>query len=133
MSGETSLRSMLRDLKPKPLPEVFTFAFSAETIVCEKFINEALAVFREPSGVSLVLPLSIAKRFGLQYQGEFSCIILGIHSSLMAVGLTATVSTALAKQGISANFVASFHHDALFLPIDRVEDAIKVLRTLECS
>ena len=53
-----------------------------------------------------------------------------MHSSLEAVGLTAAVAAALAEAGISANVVAAFHHDHVFVPAERAEEALDCLRRL---
>ncbi|MDQ2678689.1 MAG: ACT domain-containing protein [Actinomycetota bacterium] len=59
-----------------------------------------------------------------------SLITLRVHSSLLAVGLTAAVATALASRGISCNVVAGYFHDHLLVPADRGSDALDVLRAL---
>ena len=48
----------------------------------------------------------------------------------LAVGLTATVSTALARAGIPANMIAGFHHDHLLVRRDEAERALDALRAL---
>jgi hypothetical protein len=58
----------------------------------------------------------------------FARITLTVHSALEGVGLTAAVSGALAEQGIACNVVAGFHHDHLFVPWERREEALGVLR-----
>ena len=58
------------------------------------------------------------------------CIRLGAHSSLAAVGLTAAVSGRLAERGISANVIAAYHHDYVFVPADRAEEALAALGEL---
>jgi hypothetical protein len=40
---------------------------------------------------------------------------LTVHSSLEAVGLTAAVARKLALHGISANVVAAYYHDHIFV------------------
>jgi hypothetical protein len=62
---------------------------------------------------------------------SFACITITINSSLEAVGLTAAMSAALASHGISANVVAAYHHDHIFVPADRADDAIKALKDLQ--
>ncbi len=56
-----------------------------------------------------------------------SWITLRVHSALEAVGLTAAFSAALSREGISANVVAGYFHDHLFVPEDRRDDAMRVL------
>jgi len=46
------------------------------------------------------------------------------------VGLTAAVAGALAEAGIACNVVAGFHHDHLFVPWERREDALAILSDL---
>jgi hypothetical protein len=57
-------------------------------------------------------------------------ITLAVHSGLAAIGLTARVATALAARGISANMIAAFHHDHVFVPWDRRDEAMAALREL---
>lgn len=43
------------------------------------------------------------------------------------MGLTAAVSAKLAAKGISANVIAAFYHDHIFVPVDKAELAIAAL------
>jgi uncharacterized protein len=60
----------------------------------------------------------------------FRRIILQVHSSLDAVGLTAAVSSKLTERGISANVIAAFYHDHIFIPAERAHEAVEALREL---
>ncbi len=57
-------------------------------------------------------------------------ISLTLHSDLAAVGLTAAFAAALAAAGISANVVAGFYHDHIFVPWERRGDAMEALHAL---
>ena len=91
---------------------------------------EPFATVREAEGLTVVLPRDDADRAGLPYDGELALITLRVHSALDAVGLTAAVSAALAARGISANVIAGLHHDHVFVPADRAQDAIDALEAL---
>jgi len=43
------------------------------------------------------------------------------------VGLTAAVSGRLAANGISANMIAAYHHDHVFVPKDKAQLALQLL------
>jgi hypothetical protein len=88
-------------------------------------------MFLEEEGRTMILPVEIADEAGLEYESTFHMITLRVFSSLDAVGLTAAVATALAEKGIAANVVAAFHHDHVFVPSDRAEEAIEALRVLQ--
>jgi hypothetical protein len=60
-------------------------------------------------------------------------ITLKVHSSLEAVGLTAAFSRALTEAGISANVVAAYYHDHIFVPATDAERAIEALRQLSAA
>jgi len=62
---------------------------------------------------------------GLPYDFVAAWITLEIHSALEAVGLTGAVSRALTDAGISANIVAGFTHDHLFVPHPRATAALR--------
>ena len=57
-------------------------------------------------------------------------IALQVHSSLAAVGLTARVAESLAARGISANMVAAYHHDHVFVPWPQRHEALIILENL---
>lgn len=94
---------------------------------------EAISWFREAEGVSVILPIAVARASGWVVSLELAWITLAVHSDLAAVGLTATVATTLAAQGISCNMVAAFHHDHLFVPADRADEALQWLQQLAAN
>jgi len=53
-----------------------------------------------------------------------------VHSSLDAVGLTAAVSGRLAAHGISANMIAAYYHDHIYVPQNKAQLALQVLAEL---
>lgn len=81
----------------------------------------------EDEGLSLIVPIDAA----LDDTLPMRCITLQVHSSLEGVGLTAAVSAGLAAAGIPANVVASYHHDHVYLPADKADLAMEILRQLQ--
>jgi len=129
MNPLSELDELLAGLAPGLEPEEYVFC----TLPCTAAMPAALAplaTMREAEGLSLVLPAETPRDAGLACEGPFRLITLRVHSSLKAVGLTAAVAGALAAAGISANVVAGYHHDHLFVPADRAEDALAVLCNL---
>jgi hypothetical protein len=88
------------------------------------------AMIQEAEGLTCIFTREAATALGLDGEPDFRRITLMVHSSLTAVGLTAAVSTALAQQGISANVVAAFHHDHIFVPSAQADTAMSILQTL---
>ena len=86
--------------------------------------------FKEQEGTTLVLKKEIADQLKLTYDYIASWITLKIHSSLETVGLTAIVSTELAKHNISCNMVAGYYHDHLFVDRKDAERATRILSEL---
>ena len=69
-------------------------------------LRDVVASIREPEGLSVVVPASVADRFGAHDHDRFAWITLTVHSDLQAVGLTAAFASALGREGISCNVVA---------------------------
>nr|WP_275889019.1 ACT domain-containing protein [Desulforhopalus vacuolatus] len=63
----------------------------------------------------------------MKYEGVFKGITLTVHSSLEAVGLTAAISSKLAEKGISANVIAAYYHDHIFVQTEKAEMAMEAL------
>ncbi len=89
-----------------------------------------VVVVEEDEGTTWVLERSTADRLGLHYGYVAAAITLRVRSALEAVGLTAAVAACLTEAGISCNVVAGFHHDHLFVPLDRGQDAVDALSRL---
>ena len=90
-----------------------------------------IAVIHEAEGTTVVAPEEEALKAQLPILFRAAWITLTVHSDLNAVGLTAAVATALGSAGISCNVVAGAHHDHIFLPIDRADEAMTLLRSLQ--
>ena len=90
---------------------------------------EPVAVVAEDEGFTLVVPAGQAEAAGLDADRDFVAgrVTLQVHSDLAAVGLTAHVSRVLAEAGISANVVAGRFHDHVFVPFDRLDEALDLL------
>lgn len=128
MSGEKSLKKLLKNMEPVLSHEGWVFVTTREPWDMEK--NSPLASFREEEGLTLVLSRETADRCHMEYEGVFNCITLKVHSSLEAVGLTAAVSGCLKDRGISANVIAAYYHDHIFVPEEKGREALAALQTL---
>ncbi|VEE14600.1 ACT domain-containing protein [Ectopseudomonas mendocina] len=131
MSGETNLARLLQGMTPQLNPGQYVFCCVPSGYDCSGL--QPIASLRETEGLSLVLPREAADAYNLSYDYVAAWITLEVHSSLAAVGLTASFSTALAQAGISCNVVAGFHHDHLFVPCERAEKALSTLRALSAA
>lgn len=128
MAGETILPTLLRDLRPVMAAEAYTFCVANDV----KILSEEIRVFamiREPEGVTVVAPEKDLRQAGLSGAGSWAKITLDVHSSLAAVGLTAVIAQALTRKGISANILAGFYHDHVFVPWERRNDALGILES----
>lgn len=87
--------------------------------------------FVEDEGLTLILPLDAAITAQIPYESIFRKITLSVHSSLDAVGLTAAVAEKLASVNISANVVAAYYHDHVFVPKDKAGAALRALQQFQ--
>lgn len=127
---ERNLVKLLANLDPKLTDKDYVFYFSPSSTFAYFMEFKPICFFQEDEGVTLILEKEIADKNELTYEGVFKKITLQVHSSLEAVGLTAAVSDALAKNDISANVMAAYYHDHIFVPSAKADHAIKVLKRL---
>lgn len=118
-----NLEQLLSDLKPRLKSGVFVFC-SVQNIPAGL---SPLSIFKEEEGLSIICHQSDADTYKLHYDGLMKMITLDVYSSLDAVGMTAVISKALTDVSISANVVAAYHHDHVFVPLEKAEKAVKVL------
>ena len=130
MMAEADLATLIRNLKPKTLPDTYVFCSLEDADYGVLSHTSPLASFAESEGLTLVLTRESADEESLAYEGTFRCISLQVHSSLEAVGLTAAVTGELASEGISANVIAGYHHDHIFVPAHQAETALHLLESI---
>ncbi|TCL09778.1 hypothetical protein BXY66_1842 [Shimia isoporae] len=127
----TSAKEMISGMKPHLQSDVYVFVTKAHPCITERFVSDALCIFEEDEGVSMIMSVANAERRGFATDQRMRCITLKVFSSLEGVGLTAAVSSALAAKGIACNVVAAFHHDHLFVPEARAQEAMGILKELQ--
>lgn len=127
-TGEMDLNVLLREMNPQLNHGEYVFCTFKDFFIPQGLVP--LSTFRELEGLSAVVERDQADGYGLPYHFVCAWITLKIHSALEAVGLTAAVSAALEKAGISCNIIAAYYHDHLFVPYDEREKALTVLNTL---
>ncbi|WP_153798817.1 ACT domain-containing protein [Foetidibacter luteolus] len=128
MTGESNLSILLKTMKPKLNEGDFVFCSIQDLQLVD--IKDTILVFREDEGFTVIIKQEIADKLQLTYSFIASWITLTVHSSLEAVGLTATFSAALSEGGISCNVVAAFYHDHIFVDKKDADKAMEILNRL---
>lgn len=128
MSGEHNFSRLIKSMKPVLNEGEFVFCSLSEAENID--LSQAVCIFKETEGLSVIFPKNVADEKHYNYSFIASWITLMVHSSLEAVGLTAAVSMALAKENISCNVVAGFYHDHIFVAKKDAERAVRVLMGL---
>lgn len=125
--------AMIAGMTPELLPGMWVFCTTQDREVHAATAPDALALFREAEGVTLILPQEVAKTHGFDASLCLRQITLAVFSDLEGVGLTAAVATALTQANISCNVVAAFHHDHVFVPQRDADRAMEALTALQRS
>jgi uncharacterized protein len=126
MSGEKDLDILLKNMSPRLNEGEFVFCCLPDPASMDP--ASIIGTFREAEGTTVILPRQKADELGLSYAYVSAWITLTVHSALDAVGLTAAFSAALAREGISCNVIAGYHHDHLFVGVDDAARAVAALR-----
>ncbi len=124
-------RKMIASMTPVLQPGVFVFCSMLHNDDAKAAVHLARGSFAEDEGMSVILTKADADRLGLTYDQEMRQITLMVFSSLTGVGLTAAVTTELARDKIPANVVAATQHDHVFVPTRHAERAMTLLRNLQ--
>jgi hypothetical protein len=130
LSGETNLEKLLASMSPVLNDGEYVFCSFEHARYGDLSEMQPIAAFSESEGLTLVIPRSIADSNAFSYESVFKSITLKVHSSLEAVGLTATFSSKLTDHNISANVIAGYYHDHIFVPAEDAERALAALEEL---
>jgi uncharacterized protein len=127
MVGIMELDKLLSSMEPELLENDYVFCTVPGSLKDYIPLNP-IASFVEQEGLTLILDRQAAESAGIDFEGTFRQITLTVHSSLEAVGLTAAISAKLTEYGISANVVAAYFHDHIFVPADKADAAMSALQ-----
>ena len=125
MAGEKKLETLLKSMKPQHNIGEYVFCITED--LKKISLEEIILIFKEQEGTTVIIKKELADQLKLNYSFIASWITLTVHSSLEAVGLTATFSSALAQDGISCNVVAAFYHDHIFVDQKDILKAMTIL------
>lgn len=129
MTGISDLKTLLATMEPELQPGEFVFCSVPHDMATPDGMMP-LGMFMEKEGRTLIVDADTATRLDCPKTAPLCCITLTVHSTFEAVGLTAAFSTELGRHGISANVVAAYYHDHIFVPSADAEQAVATLREL---
>lgn len=130
VNGITNLQELISSMKPKLNAGEFVFITLADATYGDASHLAPIASFIEREGLTLIIPKERADAETVHYDEIFRMITLQVHSSLCAIGLTAAVSRQLTTKEISANIVAAYFHDHIFIPSHKAGEALQALRQI---
>lgn len=130
MTGERNLGKLLASMSPELINGEFVFCTFKNARYGDHSGLQPIVTVIESEGLTLVIPRSSADEYGISYESVFKGITLKVHSSLEAVGLTAAFSAKLTEHGISANVIAGYFHDHIFVQAELAEKAMAALNEL---
>lgn len=131
MSGNTNLPEVLRTLTVSC--DEIRYGFATTNDRAKLSVADVLCMFREAEGLTIVADTNYLEQAGIEYEGPYAKLTIEVHTSLELVGLTAALAKALTDEGISANVVAAYYHDHIFVAYDKRSDAIQALLQLKTS
>ncbi|WP_423823598.1 ACT domain-containing protein [Salinisphaera sp. SPP-AMP-43] len=116
-------------MNPRRWPGEYVFSSVASLDGIEP--AEHIALIRETEGWTLISQRRSTAQPDDANTPCYAAITLEVNSALADIGLTAAISDTLATAGIACNVLAGFHHDHLFVPIERSEQALALLNDLQ--
>lgn len=127
MSGEVDLQRLLANMRPVLAPDAYIFISVSQAALASYDLSEIDVMVRESEGVTLILPAKLADKYAVEPVPAFARITLQVHSSLEAVGLTAAISARLTAANITANVVAGYYHDHIYVAEQDGRRAVEIL------
>ncbi len=129
MADQTTLSEVLKALTVSC--DDVTYGFVSVENTEFKFEEGMLGTFQEKEGVTIVATNEYLAKNGLQPEALFAKVTVEIETSLQMVGLTAMLATKLAENNISANVIAGYFHDYIFVQYEMRQKALDVLNSLK--
>jgi len=130
--AEKDLSTLLSTLDVKQKDGIWRFeTIAAEEASWVELVNlrdtrKIAMLFQESEGLTVVTTACETT----PPENQWAWLELSVYSDLQAVGFLAAVAETLAAVDIPCNAVAAYHHDHIFVPSNRAEDAIAAILAL---
>lgn len=124
-----NLDQLMKSMKPELVSGEFVFCTVSEKQLAN-LKGKPILIFKEEEGITLILHKQEANANSIKYTDIWALITMKVHSDLTAVGFLASLTTALAKEGIPGNVVSAYYHDHLFVPKEKSKEALETLQKL---
>jgi hypothetical protein len=126
VSGQDNLQAVIDSLQVYCDDKQYGFAHvdTAEGIS----LTDVIGTFQEKEGLTIIAPTEYLVAKKLDFEGPFAKLTIEVHTSLELVGLTAFLAKHLTDAGISANVVAAYFHDHIFVQYNLRQRAIEALQ-----
>ncbi|MBI2405634.1 ACT domain-containing protein [Candidatus Microgenomates bacterium] len=129
MTGQTDLSGVLKSLQVSCDNIEYGFASVKDKQI--NFDDQVLGTFKENEGLTIIAPREYFETNDIQYEGPYAKLTIEVHTSLELVGLTAILARKLAENQISANVVAGYFHDHIFVQYAVRQKAIEAINNLK--
>lgn len=132
----SDLQELLKNMQPSLVKGKYFIASVDESAIMTvaNYLEYIVDIFREEEGISILFMESIVDEMkelsDLEIAGPFAMITLNVYSDLMAVGFLAKMTEVLAAKKISVNAFSAYHHDHIFVPYEKKDEAMVILKTL---
>jgi hypothetical protein len=133
MPGQTDLKKILESIDPYLVDESFIFMTTDQSLSSISNTLNPIASFKENEGLSIVITQETADKNAITYDSVFSCISLGVHSSLESYGLISTISRELTQNNISTNVFSGYYHDHIFVQSEKADKALEIISKIGSS
>jgi len=129
MAGNTNLQEVLSSMLISC--DDVEYGFATVPSGTQIDVDDVAGTFAESEGLTIIAGRQYLEDKKLPFEGPFAKLSIEVHTSLELVGLTAVLATKLAEQGISANVVAAYFHDHVFVQYDERSNAVEALDSLK--
>lgn len=129
MSGQRNLTEVLKSLQISC--DNIEYGFGTIKTNAIELTSEILGTFKETEGLTVIAQKEYLEKNNIHHEGIYAKLTIEVHTSLELVGLTAVLAKQLGENNISANVIAGYFHDHIFVQYDLREKAIVALNHLK--
>lgn len=133
MTKESSLQEILQQLEPALSTETFVYVGVSSQSLLKVLGYDPVAFFKEKEGITLIVRKEDADNNFLSYQHELCQIVFHAPFHFDCVGLTAIVTSALAKAGISVIPQLTVYNRSLYVKKEDAHTALEILKVMQAK